>query len=182
MNARPVDVARDLLGNSVLCMAPWRGSLSRPKLIWAATIWRRTPPRALRDRTRVIFGPPGHAYVYLSYGMHDCLNIVAEPRRHARLRADPRARTCGGPRNHALPPAARPDRARPDLGARQTDAGAGYHSPEQRCGHDAWRSCRAGRPLVLQEFDITVTPRIGITKCADLPLRFLITGNPFVSR
>ena len=36
----------------------------------------------ITDRTRVIFGPAGHAYVYLSYGMHDCMNIVAEPRRH----------------------------------------------------------------------------------------------------
>ena len=137
--------------------------------------------RGLTDRTRVIFGPPGHAYVYFIYGMYECFNIVVEP-----------AGTAGCVLVRALEPVAGLDemRRRRPAARRVEDLANGPGKLTLALGitrRDYGADLTRGR-LVVREpaeaapFEIAVTPRIGISACAALPLRFLIAGNRFVSK
>src|SRR3954464_14326189 len=77
--ARPtVEVARDLLGK-VVVHGETSGMIVETEAYLGGEDLASHSAAGITDRTRVIFGPPGYAYVYLSYGMYECLNIVAEP-------------------------------------------------------------------------------------------------------
>jgi DNA-3-methyladenine glycosylase len=130
----------------------------------------------ITDRTRVIFGPPGHAYVYLSYGMHECMNIVTESAGKpgaVLIRAlEPLA---GIEIMRARRPRARSDR---DLANGPGKLTMALGIARNANGQDLTRgslTVHTHGPEV--PFDIAVTPRIGITKCADLSLRFLKLGS-----
>ena len=128
----------------------------------------------------MIFGPPGHAYVYFIYGMYECLNLVAEPEGRA-----------GCVLIRALEPLAGIElmkRRRPTAHKiEQIANGPGKVTlamsiTRAHNGADVTHGAlTVRRPLEHRHVDIAVTPRIGITKCADLPLRFLIRNNAFVS-
>ena len=180
-----VQVSRDLLGKVVV-----RGAASG---IMVAGIIVETEAYlggddlashsaiGITNRTRVIFGPPGHAYVYLSYGMHECLNLVAEPDGKAGcvlIRAlEP---TIGLDVMRARRPLARKDRDLTSGPGKLTQALAITRADN---GVDVTRGdLIVCAPRVSVPFEIEVSKRIGITKCADLPLRFTIKGNRFVSR
>jgi DNA-3-methyladenine glycosylase len=115
----------------------------------------------ITPRTKVIFGPPGHAYVYFVYGMHHCLNIVCEPEGVA-----------GCVLIRALEGHNGPAKLTRGLGITLA-----YNGGDITKG-----------PITIHEpehpmpFEIEVSPRIGIRKSADLPLRFHIKGHPSVSR
>ncbi len=172
-------VARELLGK-VLINGNTAGIIVETEAYPGGDDLASHSAAGVTNRTRVIFGPPGHAYVYLCYGMHVCMNIVAE-----------KEGTAGCVLIRALEPLtaldtmrARRKRARSDrqlssgpakltqaLGITLTDYGA-----DMTQGDLVVRNLKNPKP-----FQIDVTPRIGITKCGDLPLRFSIRGNQFVS-
>ena len=135
-------------------------------------------------RNAVLFGPPGHAYVYFIYGMYFCLNVSCEPdglpggvlfralEPVTGLEAMARARGVAATRVAAL--TSGPGRLCQAFGVtRERDNGADFTSRKS--------------DLQIQDDgfvagEILVTPRIGITKDADRPARFVIAGNPFVSK
>src|SRR3984957_6830144 len=133
-------------------------------------------------RNAVLFGPPGHAYVYFVYGMHYCLNVSCEREGRAGcvlfralepldgLEAMARARGVATP----LALTSGPGRLCQAFGiTRAGDNGTDLTAPESdlQIQDDGFK---AG--------EILVTPRIGISKEANRPARFVLAGNPFVSR
>jgi len=137
--------------------------------------------RGITNRTRVIFGPPGHAYVYFIYGMHECLNLVAEPE--------------GSP-GCVLIRAAEPVAGIPIMKRRRAKArtveklasGPGnltqaFGITRAQNGADVTHGTLVVRRWDKEpKFEIQVTPRIGIRLCAEWPLRFVIAGNSAVSK
>jgi DNA-3-methyladenine glycosylase len=179
--ARPaIEVARGLLGK-VLVHGTTAGIIVETEAYLGGDDRASHSARGITNRTRVIFGPPGHAYVYFIYGMYECLNIVAEPE--------------GSPGCvlvRALEPVAgldqmrrrRPAARKPeDLAGGPGKLTLAMAITRAHNGVDVTRGALVVRePAERRAFEIAVTPRIGITQCAELPLRFLIRGNRFVSR
>lgn len=137
--------------------------------------------RGLTPRTKVIFGPAGRAYVYLIYGMHECLNVVAD-----------REGTPGCVLVRALEPLCGLAEMRERRHWNGPPAGL-TNGPGKLTQALAITRAFYGQPLnrgpltirrwrQKPSFEIAVTPRIGIRECVDWPLRFLWAGHPSVSK
>jgi DNA-3-methyladenine glycosylase len=134
--------------------------------------------RGRTPRNAAMFGPPGHAYVYRSYGMHWCINFVCEGEGIASavlIRAlEPQTgvaamRSRRGLNDERLL-CSGPGRLTEALGVTRAHDGLALDQP----------------PFTLRArdgpIDVLVGPRIGITKAADKPWRYGLAGSKFLSR
>ncbi len=177
--ARPAqEVARDLLGK-ILIHGPAAGRIVEVEAYLGESDPAAHAFRGLTPRTRVLFGDPGHAYVYLIYGMYECLNLVAEPAGSpgcVLIRAlEPlagigamRKRCPSGGAVHRL--ASGPGKLTRAMGINRGHNGLDVTAGLLRVESDGWIPPATA-----------VSPRIGISAAADWPLRFYIDGHPAVS-
>ena len=165
-------------------------------------------------RNAVMFGPPGHAYVYFTYGMHFCVNLVCLPAGEASAVLLRAGRVIQGVPLAAARRAVRrpPDAAAPG-GAAADGAGPGADGrrspsrvlPERELARGPGRLCQAlgitrssngadvcsaasplrvtagAAPWPAPAATISTGPRVGISRAAEWPWRFWITGEPSVS-
>lgn len=183
--ARPtVEVARSLLG-SILLHRTDEGLLAGVIVEVEAYLGQDDPAAhssaGRTARTRVIFGDPGHAYIYKIYGLHHCLNVVAEP-----------GGTPGCVLVRALEPVCGIDAMRSRrVAARRADqiaSGPAKLTQAMGIGIESYGADLLGEPLSIRlpqkkpEVKVRTTKRIGIRKAQELDLRFFIADNEHVSR
>jgi DNA-3-methyladenine glycosylase len=175
-------VAHDLLGRVLFYRSP-QGLLAGRIVETEAYTGAADPAshayRGLTARNAVMFGPAGHAYVYFTYGMHYCLNVVAE-----------RPGEAGAVLLRALEP----------LYGLEVMRGHGVLGSTERLCSGPGKLCKAlglslrhnGADLLrgplgiaagtpVPDSAVAAGPRIGITRAADRPYRFVVRGHPSVS-
>ena len=134
--------------------------------------------RGQTPRTDVMFGPSGHLYVYFTYGMHYCCNVVCGP---------------AGQGAAVLIRALEPLEGQDIMAENRRHNQGLTNGPAKLCqalninkslnGHSL--SVEPLRLIIQPEIpqvEITQTTRIGISRAQDVPWRFYIKGNPFVSK
>ncbi len=184
-----VVVAQQLLGKYLVHNSP--EGVSAGRIVETEAYLGTNDPashayRGETTRTKAMFGPPGHAYIYFTYGMHYCFNVVTAP---------------SGKGEAVLIRALEPVEG---IGLMQTRRGVdafpnltngpaklvsalgispGLYGSDLTEGPLTIRDAYENYPIrVLEASEIVVTPRVGIKVAQELPLRFYIKDNPFVSK
>ncbi len=186
----PRAVSRDLLGK--VLVRRQQGKLLTARIVEVEAYLGKDDPAAhsasgRTARNFVLFGPPGLTYVYFIYGNHYCFNVSCLPDGEA-----------GGVLFRALEPISGIEQmaAGRDLVAeemtdlRKLTSGPGrlaeaFGITRERDNEKDLTSRKSDLFIIDDAFRpqrIEVTPRIGITKAAERPLRFFIAGNKFVSK
>lgn len=143
--------------------------------------------RGRTARNKVMFGPPGHAYIYLSYGIHSCFNVVGgsdgvaeavliralKPTRgialmRRRRGTDALTNLCSGPGKLVQA-----------MGMQRAQNGASLTSPQLHILAPKQRAPK--QPAPNHPVTVLAGPRIGISRATDHPWRFFIAGNPHVT-
>ena len=191
----PRQVARSLLGKVLVRGAGTRlrvGRIVEVEAYLGAADAAAHAAAGETTRNAVLFGPPGHAYVYLSYGLHYCLNVSCMPPGDAGCVLFRALEPLSGIKQMAR--------------SREIElAAADIRDPQilRKLASGPARLCEAleitrprdnGRDMTLPQCGLWIADdgfragkivtalRVGITKSAELPLRYYLAGNPFVSR
>ena len=209
-NRDPLAVARELLGKLLISTGgPGKHELLAGRIVEVEAYLGAADPgaHAYRGRTArnaVLFGPPGHAYVYFIYGNHYCTNVSCEPEGEAGcvlLRAiepvcgiEAMAGLRGLPLSDSSAPSiaelrrltsgpgrlsqalgiTRPQHNGCDLCSRES----GLYIAESESNAGPWVQKSAGRTVASR---IVATTRINVTRAPHHEYRFVLAGNPFVS-
>jgi DNA-3-methyladenine glycosylase len=178
--ARPVlEVARELIG----CVVSHDGCSG---VIVETEAYHESEPAChafvgLTPCTRVLFGPPGHAYVYRSYGIHACLNAVCEP-----------VGVGAAVLIRALEPVEGIDAMRSRRGVDRIEdlcsgpgkltQALGIELVDNGCDLTRGAVVIARKPRAWRDAQVAASRRIGITKAAELEWRFCAVGSRCLSR
>ncbi len=175
-------VARELLGHYLVHYSP--EGVAAGKIVETEAYLQNDPAchaaRGMTRRNRVMFGPPGHAYIYFIYGMYYCFNVVTREE---------------GIGEAVLIRALEPVAGIPLMQARRsrqkiTELCSGPGRLVQALGITREQNGQdiTSGPLVISRGEkndglpVVKTTRIGIKNGAELPLRFYLAGSPFVSK
>lgn len=192
-NRDPRPVARDLLGKLIVRKqgrSRLAGRIVEVEAYLGADDLAAHAAAGLTQRNAVLFGPPGHAYVYFIYGVHYCLNISCLP---------------DGQAGCVLIRALEPVKGLDEMAHARGLSDLNLHSVRdlRKLASGPGRLCEAlaitrprdnGKDMVSARSDLQVrddgfrptkalvTPRVGIVKSAELPLRYISADNLFTSR
>jgi len=182
-----LEVARELLGKLIVRRLPG-GDIVSGIIVETDAYLTGDPAshtyRGLTPRNAVMFGPPGRAYVYLSYGLHNMLNIVCGPagvgeavliRALEPLDGIETMRTLRGGIGSRFGLSSGPGK----LGQALQLSVAGDNGLDVTSRHSAIQVCPGPWS---ESFEIVETKRIGISVGVDSPWRYYVKGNPHVSR